>query len=45
MEIKKFSYNVITRIHQKADLRILLAEGKIKILNMENNMKWVIERI
>lgn len=45
MEIKKFSYDLITRINQKADLRILAAEGKINIINMEDNMQWIIERI
>ncbi len=45
MEIKKFSHDVITRINQKADLRILAAEGKINILNRENNMQWIIERV
>ncbi|KKK73559.1 hypothetical protein LCGC14_2892610 [marine sediment metagenome] len=44
IEKKQFSSNVITRINQKADLRILAAEGKIDILNREDNYFWVIER-
>ena len=44
VEIKSFSSNVISRIHQKADLRILEAEGKIDIISREDNNKWVIRR-
>jgi len=43
--IKSFSYNVMTRISQKADLRILEAEGKIKIINEKNNYQWIIKEL
>ena len=42
---KNFSYNVMTRISQKADLRILEAEGKIKIINKQNNYHWILKKL